>query len=106
MNMRDYEAEIAALEVELARKRITPDMELFVRQVRSFASELWARSPCSIHLVEVVVREVPNYSIDNPQPLNEHVTLEIQTVQGTVTIRLRPERGGLDAVSAKASDGV
>jgi len=95
MNMRDYEAEIDALETELARKRITHDMELFVREVQSFAQTLRFRPRTRVRLVEVVVREVPDYSIDNPQPLTEHETLEIQTVAGPVTVRVRC----LDAVS-------
>lgn len=99
MDMRNYMAKLEALQAELERKRITHDMELFVRQVQSFASDLWARANQSIHLLEIVVSEVPDYSLDNPQPLNEHETLQIQTVQGPVTIRLR-------APSPKATQGL
>lgn len=43
MNMRDYQNELLELKTQLARKEITHDMELFVRQVQNFASDLWAR---------------------------------------------------------------
>jgi hypothetical protein len=99
MNMRDYQNELDKLQTELERKAITPGMELFIRQVQAFASDLWARRGLTIHLLEVVVAELPDYSIDNPQPLNEHETLEIQSVVGPVIIRLR-------APSLKATQGL